>query len=501
MGKNEIRVQYSGFIIFTAQILSVITGLVFTLLLTRSMNTSEYGVWTNIFDYTGYFLLFSGLIPFWATRFVARGQEGTIKTSTVANLVIALASVAIYFPVITIVSQAIGTQAYLPIYFIAALYILNNYVVLNLESCLRSVKPQVIGYGLLLEEVVKVAIAFIIIVGLGQLFLGAILSLTLSALIQILYYLRLLAGEFKQKIRWSYLKEWFKGSAVILYNAAGLQLLAFVFILLFYYGGSDTRAYYQAAFTFTNIIMYASSLAFAVYPKLLAKDCPDEQVGSSFRLVMMFAIPLAALTIAMSTSFLTVLNLAYSVAWPVLIMLTIDTLVVLVSQFYSSCLMGAEAFDAEGKIPFRQLFRTKIFKVFSLTFIQAAIALPLVYFVLTEMESAGSVQLVVYVVVINIGVHVSTLFGLYLFMRNSARIPVDWRSMAKYVAASLIMALALYLSPYPSTLLLTIAKTAVGMGIYIGLLLAIDKQARGLLKLIIEEIKGTLQQLLPKKNQ
>jgi O-antigen/teichoic acid export membrane protein len=501
LGKNEIRVQYSGFIIFTAQILSIITGLAFTLLLTRSMNTSEYGVWTNIFDYTGYFLLFSGLIPFWATRFVARGQEGAIKTSTAANFILALASMAIYFPVITLITQAVGTQAYLPIYLIAALYIFNTFMLLNLEGCLRAVRPQAIGYGLLIEEVVKVTVAFVIIVGLGQLFLGAILSLTLSALIQIVYYVRLLAGEFKQKIRWRYLKEWFKGSAVILYNAAGLQLLAFVFILLFYFGGSDARAYYQAAFTFSNIIMYAASLAFALYPKLLAKDCPDEQVGSSFRLVMMFAIPLAAITIAMSASFLTVLNLAYSVAWPVLIMLTIDTLVVLVSQFYSSYLMGAEAFDAEGKIPFRQLFRTKIFKVFSLTFIQSAIALPLVYFVLTEMQSAGSVQLVVYVVAINIGVHVSTLFGLYFFMRNSARIPVDWRSMAKYVAAALVMALALYLSPYSSTLLLTIAKTAIGMGIYIGLLLVIDKQARGLLKLIIEEIKGTLQQFLPKKNR
>jgi O-antigen/teichoic acid export membrane protein len=96
LGKNEIRVQYSGFIIFTAQILSIITGLAFTLLLTRSMNTSEYGVWTNIFDYTGYFLLFSGLIPFWATRFVARGKEGAIKTSTAANFILALASMAIY---------------------------------------------------------------------------------------------------------------------------------------------------------------------------------------------------------------------------------------------------------------------------------------------------------------------------------------------------------------------------------------------------------------------
>ncbi len=53
---------------------------------------------------------------------------------------------------------------------------------------------------------------------------------------------------------------------------------------------------------------------------------------------MMFAIPLAALKMVMAVSFLTVLNpsnQSYGVAWPILIALTVDTLVVMVSNFYS----------------------------------------------------------------------------------------------------------------------------------------------------------------------
>ena len=116
------------------------------------------------------------------------------------------------------------------------------------------------------------------------------------------------------------------------------------------YGGADPRAYYQAAFTFTTIVGYSSSLATAMYPKLLAKSCPDEQVGTSFRTVLMLAIPFATITMVMSTSFLTILNVSYSVAWPVLIALTIDTLVSVIASFYSSLVMGREGFDAEGKI-------------------------------------------------------------------------------------------------------------------------------------------------------
>jgi O-antigen/teichoic acid export membrane protein len=498
LSKNQIRVQYSGFIIFSSQILSIATGLIFTLLLTRNMNTSQYGIWTNIFDYTAYFWLFSGLLPFWATRFMARGKEGTVKTSTTAQLVIALISTTVYLPAIVLISNAIGTQAYLPIYLIAGVYIFDFYMVAIFESVLRSKRPQVIGYGLLIEELVKVSIALVFIMGLGQLFLGAISALVVSALVQVFYYVWVLRDEFKQKIDWGYVKEWFKGSVAIAYSSIGGQLVSFVMVLLFYYGGSNSRAFYQAAFTFTNVIAFSSSLAFALYPKLLAKSCPDEQVGVSFRTVMMLAIPLSTITMVMATSFLTILDIDYAVAWPVVIALTVDTLVVLVSQFYGNCVMGAEAFDAEGKIHLRQLVRSKIFKVFTVTYIQASIALPLTYFVLTALPVAGSVQATVDVIVISIGVHLSTFAGVYFFMRKSIRLPVSWRSIAKYVSASALMGALLFLAPATSTLLFTVAKATAGLAIYIALLLAIDKQARELFKLIIWEIKGTLNQLTSK---
>jgi hypothetical protein len=270
--------------------------------------------------------------------------------------------------------------------------------------------------------------------------------------------------------------------------------------LLFYYAGSNTRAYYQAAFTFTNIIGYSASLAFALYPKLLSKSCPEEQVGLSFKTVLMLAIPLSTIIMAMAASFLTILDIDYAVAWPVVIALTVDSLVVLVSQFYSSILMGTETFDAEGKISLRQLVKSKIFKVFSIPYIQAAIALPLVYYVLTTFAVAGTVQAVVYVVLITIGVHLSTFIGLYSFMRGSTRLPVAWKSIAKYVLASILMGIVLLLLPTTTTLAFTLVKAVAGLGTYLALLLVIDRQARELLNLIIEEIKGTIKQLTSKNH-
>jgi O-antigen/teichoic acid export membrane protein len=338
-----------------------------------------------------------------------------------------------------------------------------------------------------------------LILGFRQLFLGAILALGVSCVVQILYYVYLLSDEFKQKVNWGYLKEWLKGSTGIAYSAVGGQLMAFVLILLFVYGGADTRAYYQAAYTFTTIIGYSSSLAFALYPKLLANSCSDEQIGTSFRTVLMLAIPFATITMVMSTAFLTVLSVNYSVAWPVLIALIIDTLVTLMYGFYTNCVMGKEAFDAEGKISIRKLFKSKLFVVFTIPYIQAAIALPLAYFVLTRLPIAGSVQAVVYVVAILISVHLSTFIGVYLYMHHIVRIHVAWKSITKYVLASFLMgSVMFFLIPPTTTLLPTIAKAIIGFAIYVGVLLAIDVQARKLMGLIWEEIKVSLRQLTSK---
>ncbi len=496
MGKNQIRLHYSGFVVFTTQLLGVITGLIYTLLLTRNMSISQYGIWTNIFDYIAYFALFSSVLPFWATRFTAREKQGSVKTAVFAQLTIAVVSFLIYLPAIFLISHAIGTSSgYLLIYFVAGLYILTFYMVSIFESLLQATKPQATGYGFIIQEIVKVGVALVLILGFGEIFVGAILALILGPAVQIMYYVYLLSGYIKEKANWSYLKEWFKGSPAIAYNLVGSQLVSFVLILLFIFGGSASRAYYQAALSFTTIVGYASSLAFALYPKLLANACTDDDVKLSFRTVLMLAIPLATITMVMSVSFLTVLNIAYSVAWPVLIALTANTLVTTVSMFYSNCLLGVEAFDAEGKISIRHLIRSKIFKVFSIPYLQAAIALPATYFVLTRLPDISSVQATLYVIIILIAVNISTFSGLYWFMRHSIRILVAWKNIAKYILAALLMGGVLFFLPTTTTLLSTIAKAIGGFALYVGLLLAIDEQARSLVRLIWQEITFTLKQL------
>jgi O-antigen/teichoic acid export membrane protein len=490
LSKGEIRVRYSGFIIFASQIISLVTGLVFTLMLTRNMDNGEFGVWSFLFYLTGLFGLLNGMFPFWVTRFVARGKTGAIKTAISANLLLSLAAVAIYIPLAPLLLGYFNiSEIYLTLYLIAGFNILNNYMIAVFEASLRSVKPQATGYGLLIAEVTKIAAAVLLIMGLRQVFLGAILAIIVGVAAQLVFYTWLLGAEFRQPLHLGYLREWLKGSTVYLYNAVGVQLTGLVVYLLFLFGGNAALGDFQAATTFSVVIGYASSLTFALYPKMLAVTCPKE-VASSFKTMLMLALPMATVAIVMPLSLLTILNSSYRAAAPVLVLLSVDALVVLVGQFYSTCLLGAETLDVEGKISVRQLFRSKIFKVFSVPYVQAAIALPAVYVVLTQVFLADSVTAVLYTVTVNIVVHFVTTAGLYGYMRREVKIPIAWKSIGKYLIGCLATAAVLYALPMTTTLAATFGKILVGVGVYAAILLAIEKDARDLVRQVWEEIHG-----------
>jgi hypothetical protein len=211
---------------------------------------------------------------------------------------------------------------------------------------------------------------------------------------------------------------------------------------------------------------------------------------------MMLAIPLATIVMTMAFSFLTVLNATYADGWPVLIALTVDTLIAMLITFYSSILMGIENFDAAGEIHLKKLVKSKIFKLFSIPYIQSAIALPAVYLVLTQFYVDGPVTTAAAVVAVMIMIHLGTFIALAIRSRHSIHVPIAWKSIAKYIFASFLMGAALVFIPTTTTLLATIVKAIVGFSFYTVILLAIDEQARELVRLVWREIMINIKGLL-----
>jgi hypothetical protein len=491
LAKSEIRVQYSGFIVFAAKMVSVATGLAFTLMITRSTTQDQYGIWGDIGDILAYFVFLASAFPFWAMRFTARDKEGSTKTGVIANLAISIIATVIYLPAIPIIMTLLHvSQTYMIIYLIASMQIIENYLISMLEGCLRAKRPQTIGYGLLVEEFTKILIAYMLIIRLQQPLLGAIISLSIGFAIQIGYYLKLMSKELWQPIRWGYVKEWLKGSTVNIYYFIGDRIAAFVFIMLFAWPivGQDARGIYLAAMTVANVITYSSFLSFALYPKLLAESNASD-VTTSLRSVLMFTIPMAVGAIALSDSYLIMMNETYGPAAAVLMVLAVNCFVQTISQFFSPVLFGFERIDEKAKIPLRELVKSPLFKAFTLPYVHSAIALPTTYYLLTNFVKDQPISAAIYVGIVDTVARSVTFLALYIIIRKMVKINIPWVNITKYISASAFMALFLFLIPHPTRITSILGITIIAGIIYFALLAAIDKEARELIRSIWQEIK------------
>ncbi len=364
--KEEIRLHYSGLVVFASKLLSVASGLAFQLMVARGTTELEYDLWFNLRDILAYFTLLSTALPFWTMRFVARHKEGAIRTGVLANLAVSAVAAAIYLPSVPFLTSVLGVgQEYLILYFIAAVQIMELYTINALQACLQARTPHAIGYGLLIAEACKVGLGYLLIIVFKQPLMGALVSLITAYSLQITFYVRLLRIDLKQHLRTKYIKDWLKGSVANIYTVVGNQIANFVFIMLFAYGGEGARGRFGLAAQVANIVAYSSFLSFALYPKLLAER-KKEDITASLRMVLLFAIPMAAGAIVLSDSYIIIMKSIYRDASIVLSILAIDALIVTVSVFFNSVLFGLERVDESAGISFRVLVKSQLCIAFSL---------------------------------------------------------------------------------------------------------------------------------------
>ncbi len=484
--------------VFAAKLLSVATGLIFQFMVLRQIQgTPEFGIWFNVNDMLLYFTIMSGVVPFWVMRCVARRQAGATKTGLATNLIFSAISTAAYLIVIPLILPLLLSSSgfadpyvYLPLYLLISMQIVETYLMGLFEPCLQAVVPQSVGYGLLLQQISKVVIGYLLIIQFGYGLAGAIIATSIAYAIQIGYYFKLTAPELKERIQWGFVREWLKGSVLNIYSVAGSQVANFILILLFNLGGSDSRGIYGTAAIVANVITYSSFLSFALYPKLLT-DRNGEDVTVSLKSVLMFAIPMTVGAIALSNSYIVLLTpdlAAYPGASFVLAVLSIDALTTVLSGIYGSVIVGVDTVDRE-KLSFRSLAKSKLFAFYTLTYVHFAITIPTTYFILTTYAYQQPLLAALSVCIINSTVRFAMFMVLAVMVRRVMKIVVPWKSMGKYALASAAMGLVLVLLPYSNRISTTLVWTAIGGLTYLGVLMLIDKESRGLPMSILNEMR------------
>ena len=496
------RLVRSGLILFLSRLISAVTGLAFTIMITRNVPEAEYGIWANInIDIVTYFTLLSSILPFWIIRFFARGYKDSAKTGVFANLLFGIGSAIIYVIFIPFLLPFLHISPnYLPIYLLASIQILEIYLLSAFQPILRTVKIETLAYGFLIEEITRVFLGYWLIINARMGLYGAMLTLISAFFVQFLVYFYASKKFLHGRIRWSYVKEWMKGSVANLYYIIGQRIAAFSTLLLIIVCGEvvglKARAYYGAAFQIASVISYTVFLVFALYPRLLMKQ-RSEDISESFKLFFMFAIPMTIGIIVLADSFLTILGkgrvagelIDYSVATPVLRLLAPSMLALSISQVLNSIIFSAEKFDLEARIPLKELAHSKIFKIFTLPYIKALIVLPTLYFILA-FHGSDPVASALYLAALSVIAEVFLLIIRILLTRNTLNFSFPWRNILNYSFASTIMAACLLLIKHPTRISGVLLYALFGGIAYFVILLAIDKEARSLLKSTLAELKS-----------
>jgi len=473
-------------VLFAAKLLSVATGIAFTFIVVRSVSQIDYGTWGTFNIIMPYFILLSTAFPFWIMRFVARDKEGAAKTGIFANMLLGIAAALVYLALLPLLVPTFDLGNYVLLFSVAAIYIIENYFVAALEACIQAQRPHCVGYGLLVGEVCKVLLAFILIIEFQFSLLGALLSIVIAFAVRIAFYIREVIAELKKKIAFDYIREWVKGSTFNIYNIIGDRIAAIIFLMLPIYGGEIAPSYYQAAIIIANVITYSTFLAYALYPKLLAEN-KMEDVTAAIKMVMMFAIPMTIGVLVMADSYLVIQKEVYKDATPVLMILGIDALILTVSNIYASTLYGIEKIDEKAKIPFKQVAKSRMFIAFSLPYAHSAITLPTTFYLLTNFARNQPLLATIYVTTVNTVAHFTMFIVLYALVHKAVKVKIPWKAIAKYVLASTFMAAFLFVTPHPKTIFLTIGVTVIGGIIYSAILLVIDREARTLIKTVLHE--------------
>ena len=495
---SNVRVTYSGLIAFIVGIVSVATGLAFTLIVTRRLTPEEFGSWALIGNIIVYFLISERVISYWTTRQLSRGQE-VGKTSLFSSLIFSSGVIPLY---LILVYFGLGNDTsnfdliifgviLLPVYYFS-----QTLGYINLSH-----RPQAVSYSVLIFETMKIPFGLALVYFLDLGLMGAILSVFAAYVIRIIIQIYFAKPKLGERFSFLTLKRWLKLSWVAIYSnfvrlIATLDVLAYVIIT----GSSLGVAYYSAALTIASIIIHAGIIAQALGPKLLAGG-DQKFIKENFSLMMYFAIPLLGIAILFARPGLFALNPVYEVFYLVAVFISIKTFFLIVNQNFQYVLENIEKVDTEENPKFSSLLKSNLFLIPSSRYIISGLYLisfiVLIYYLVST--DIPEQELVYYWVIISLSFEVPLLIFLSIKMIQKTQFRFPIKDISKYILGTVVFALFFIATSdqiltyqesifeFLPTLLIELILCII---IYFAITISIDQKTRKLVRTIIQEIKN-----------
>ena len=477
-------------------LLTVITGLVFTIILTRTLDPVEFGTWGVITVLFLGVLNIEPIISYWATREVARGLESA-KTAIFSSGIFSSMAVIIYLIIVHFVHS--GTDTDFESVFFAAFLIPIIFLNKVLNGINLGWKPQAVSYGILVMGVTQIPMALIFVYFFDMGVMGIIISVAIANISSIIV-LAISAREIiKKEFQIKFLKKWFRLSWLPFYpGIAGMVHAYDVVIFSLMVGSVEGIGFWTAAVLLPNLISNSGLISTAVYAKLLQKG-KMENLQRNVTQIFFFAFPLSAIVIVFAEPGLFILNPIYQIAFPVVIIMTFQVVLNTLSTVFQSMLKGVETVDVDEKASFKQYIKSKLFLLPTLLLIQYSVYITLLVIMLWV---AGSdydlIDLITYWAIIMLSTQIPITICHYIMVRKHLQITFEFSIILKYFAISLVVfSLIYYLTEqfleYDSNVFVFIPAvllfTMIGVFGYISITYLVDSRTKHLVSEIINELK------------
>lgn len=491
---SNIRVTYSGLISLLISLVSVITGTIFIIIVTRRLSPEDFGTWGLIGGLITYVLVVEPIISFWLTRQTARGMN-LGKISLISSGFFSAGGMIVYIVIAIFVGQQ--SDANLSALILATILIPFMFVTKTLTAIGLGSKPQTASYGNLVFELIKIpaGLFFVYFLDLGV--EGAIVTTVFAYAGNIIVLGIFVRDKIRDKIKIKVLKNWIRMSWIPLYSSIpNLVFSLDVMIFSVLTGTVLGVAYFSASLAVTSLVGHSGAITRGLYPKLLSGG-KREHLQTNLRLFFYFAFPLVAMTLSFSKPALFVLNPIYLIAVPVVVFLTIRGFFYQFNALFYQSLQGIEEVDIDEKSTFRIYLKSKLAWLPTLRLIEFSLYVSSLAAILLIDNKSEQIELVIRWSAVILIVQIPFSIYLYSLVKKNFPLKIGAVNLMKYLVTSIItFGSAFYLMDkfliYNESVFVFIANllpfVIFGAGAYLGITFLIDSKTRGLFKSIINEL-------------
>lgn len=494
---SNIRLTYAGLISFLILMVSIFTGLIFTIIVTRRLEQADFALWSLIGGIVVYSMVFAPVSNYWVNRHIARG-ENEATTGIIASLILSIGGMIVFLTASFFISES--SDSNFQILLFAAILIPLTYTVNSFTAISGSYKPQGNAFAMLTFELTKIPVGFFLVYVADMGIIGAISTTFIANSVMLIFYVLYLKNKIREKFHTYTFKNWLKLSWIPLLAGMHDRIIHMDTTIFTVISGSVIGvSYIGAAKAISNLVSNASSISVGLAPKLLATQ-KVHYIELMFDRTLLFAIPMLGFVLVFAKAGLWILNPIYvNGIFVVYLWGIIHFLYVTYGIFYSG-LMGLERVDVGFNANRRKYLKSRLFSVplVYLVGYSSYIGSLIVVFSLSKNLEIETLEILFWWGIIGIIANVGILITFWTMIKKTTSLQLPAKKISKYIILTSISVIILHfiISEYleykesifdfvPSLIPYLILYVAI----YFGLLLAWEKDLRILFHQVFAELK------------